>query len=182
LEKPSGSESKLVELKAKAEDLDSIRKLVKSLGASYIGKFHQIDTYFEVPRGRLKLREIDGQDEAELIYYEREDIQGPKRSEVFILTIPRPETFKTLFEKVLEKKVVIDKQREIYRYKGTQIHLDNVADLGTFIEFERKSKGSTKAVQKDQEVLQKLMKKLGIENSKLLGGSYSDLANQSKDS
>jgi len=171
-----GSESRLVELKAKTEDLNTARNLVKSLGAHYIGTFHQIDTYFEVPKGRLKLRQIEGQDKAELIHYEREDIPGPKKSKVFILTIPKPETFKSLFEKVLEQKVVIDKNREIYRHKGTQIHLDNVKDLGTFIEFERKTRSSAKATQKDQEVLKEMMKKLGIEEDKLLKDSYSDLA------
>jgi len=176
LAESEGSESRLVELKARTGDLNSVRNLVKSLGAHYIGEFHQIDTYFEVPKGRLKLRQIEGQDKTELIYYKREDIPGPKRSEVFILKIPKPETFKGLFEKVLEKKVVIDKNREIHRYKGTQIHLDNVKDLGTFIEFERKTKSSTKAVQKDQEVLHQLMRKLGIEKDKLIEGSYSDLA------
>lgn len=170
------SESKLVELKAKIEDLDSVRKRLRSIGARYLGTFHQTDTYFRVPKGRLKLRKIEGKDKAELIYYEREDLPGPKRSDVFILRMRNYETFKVLFEKVLTKKVVIDKSREVYRYKGTQIHLDTVRGLGSFIEFERKTKSSAEAVREDQEVLKGLMKKLGVEQKNLVDGSYSDLA------
>ena len=173
------SESKLVELKAKIEDLKSVRKSLRSLGARYIGRYHQIDTYYEVPKGRLKLREIKGKDRTELIYYERENIPGPKRSEVFILKIQKPQTFKMLFEKVLEKKVLIDKTREIYRYKGTQIHLDKVTGLGTFIEFERKTKGFPDVIQKDRKLLESLTEKLGIAKENLLEGSYSDLASPS---
>ncbi len=53
-----------------------------------------------------------------------------------------PEIFKVFFEKVLEKKVVIDKEREIYQHNGTRIHLDKVKNLGTLVEFERKTKDS----------------------------------------
>jgi len=165
-----------VELKAEIKDLELIRKRLKSLGAIYLGTFHQVDTYFEVPIGRMKLRETEEKDEAELIYYERENILGPKKSEVFILRIRKPKGFKAFFEKVLKKKVVIDKVREIYSYKGTQIHLDTVKGLGTFIEFERKTKDFSKALRKDQEVLHKLMEELGIEERNLIKGSYSDLA------
>ena len=168
-------EGKLVELKAKVENLDPFRKRLKELNAQYIGAFHQIDTYFEVPKGRLKLREIKGGEEAELIYYEREDTSKPKRSEVFILKIQKPKAFKALFEKVLKKKVVVEKIREIYHYKGTQIHLDIVNGLGTFIEFERKTKGSPESTSEDREVLLELMGKIGIKDKNLIRGSYSDL-------
>lgn len=169
------SESRLVELKAKIESLGSARKQLSHLKARHIGTFHQIDTYFHVPKGRLKLREVEGRRGAELIYYERENVSGPKRSAVFIVRIPRPETFKEFFEKVLKKKVIVGKKREIYRYKGTQIHLDSVKDLGEFIEFERKTQGSAEAILKDREVLEELMEKFGIEEENLLKGSYSDL-------
>jgi len=175
------SEGRLVELKAKVTNLDPARKQLVNLKASKVGTFHQIDTYFDVPEGRLKLREIEGKGEAELIYYEREETLWPKRSKVFILRIRKPETFKVFFEKVLEKKAIVDKKREIYRYKGTQIHLDTVKGLGNFIEFERKTKGSAEAFNKDKRVSEELMKNFGIEERNLIKGSYGDLLSSTEE-
>jgi len=67
--------------------------------------------------------------------------------------------------------VIIDKEREIYIYKGTQIHLDTVQNLGTFIEFERR----TTNINNDYRVLEELIKSLHIKNPDLIQGSYSDL-------
>ena len=54
------SEHSLVELKARVENIDSFRKRLSELKAERIGSFHQTDTYFEVPKGRLKLRQMEG--------------------------------------------------------------------------------------------------------------------------
>ncbi len=67
----------------------------------------------------------------------------------------------------------MDKEREIYVLEGTQIHLDNVQNLGTYIEFERKITDASR----DREVLEELMKKLQIQEEDLIQGSYSDLLN-----
>jgi len=173
------SESNLVELKAKADSLDDHRKRLQEMKADHIGTFHQTDTYFEVPKGRLKLRETEGTQKAQIVYYEREDIPGPKTSRVFILELQEPEFFNNFLHKVLKTKTVVDKTREIYQHQGTQIHLDKVKDLGTFIEFERKTEGTPEAASKDREVLENLMKTLRIKTEDLIRGSYSDLLNQS---
>ncbi|RLI38442.1 adenylate cyclase, partial [Candidatus Bathyarchaeota archaeon] len=67
-----------VEVKARARDLEAIRAKLAALGARELGTVHQTDYYFEVPRGRLKLREVEGSEEAELIYYERADEPKPR--------------------------------------------------------------------------------------------------------
>ena len=136
------SEGNLVELKARADSLDDYGKRLQEMKADHIGTFHQTDTYFEVPKGRLKLRETEGTQKAQIVYYEREDIPGPKTSRVFILELQGPEFFKDFLHKALETKIVVDKTREVYRHQGTQIHLDEVKDLGTFIEVERKTEKS----------------------------------------
>jgi len=172
---PSKIEHKLVELKAKVEDLDVVREKLTSLGAQYIGTFQQIDVYFDVPEGRLKLREVEGNDKAELIYYQRENIAEPKRSNVFILKVQEPAFLKTLLGKLLKIKATVKKVREIYRYQGTQIHLDRVKNLGTFLEFERETSADAQAIRKNRQVLRKLTEKLGIDSESLEELSYSDL-------
>jgi len=171
---PSKIEHKLVELKAKVEDLDVVREKLTSLGAQYIGTFRQIDIYFDVPEGRLKLREAEDDSTAELIYYQRENIAEPKKSDVFILKVQKPAFLKTLLGKLLKIRATVEKVREIYRYQGTQMHLDRVKKLGTFLEFERETSAGAQAIRNNQQVLEKLMEKLGISSESLERLSYSD--------
>ena len=168
-------ERKMVELKARVNTLDPIRRKIIDLKAYHIGTLRQIDFYFEVPKGRLKLREVEGKNTLELIYYKRKNVAGPKRSEVFILEVQKPAAFKTLLEKVLETTVTVEKLREVYRHQGTQIHLDTVEKLGAFVEFERRTPADQQAIRKNQQALEGLMKKLGIKPENLEKLSYSDL-------
>jgi adenylate cyclase class 2 len=70
----------IIEIKAKCADHEPIRQILLEKGADFRGTDHQIDTYFKVPNGRLKLRE--GNIENTLIHYERENEEGPKQSNV----------------------------------------------------------------------------------------------------
>ena len=187
---PSRIEQTLVEIKAKIDDINLIRKKLTGLNAEHVGTFRQIDTYFMVPKGRLKLRETDDKGKAELVYYEREDVAAPKRSDVFILRIQKPALFKKQLENVLQTKVVVDKTREIYQlyaFEGEksrriQIHLDKVLGLGTFIEFEMEASGITEeALKEDRRMLELLMEKLGINRDSLQELSYSDLLDRAKE-
>jgi adenylate cyclase, class 2 len=165
----------MVELKAKVNDHDVLRKKLSDLGAEYTGTFRQSDIYFKVPEGRLKLRTVKGEDKVELIYYERENVAGPKSDDAFILGVQEPEDLKQILRKILTPRVVIEKVREIYQLRGTQIHLDTVKKLGNYIEFERQTSDDPKSIEKDRLILEKLMKKLEINPSNLETLSYSDL-------
>lgn len=166
---------KLLELKARVTSLDGMRKSVSALRAVYIGTYRQTDTYFNSPKGRLKLREENNSEgKAKLIYYMREDLAGPKKDEVILIDVQEPESFKTLLEQLLGQSVIVDKEREIYNYQGTQIHLDTVKKLGTFIEFER----LITDYEKDHTALEELMARLNIKEKDLIQASYSDLLQQ----
>jgi len=169
------TEQTLVELKARVENLNSFRKRLVELRAKRVGSFRQIDTYLEVPKGRLKLRQTEGDMKAQLIYYERGNVAEPKKSSVFIINLRDVQSFKTTLERVLQVKVTVDKTREICRYKGTQIHLDDVRGLGTFIEFERETPENSESVRKSREILERLMKTLGIAPQSLERLSYSEI-------
>jgi adenylate cyclase class IV len=68
-----------IEIKARARAPERQRNLAAALSGTTGRELKQTDTYFNVPRGRLKLRESGGP--AELIYYQRSDQTGPKRSD-----------------------------------------------------------------------------------------------------
>ena len=176
MESQSTASHKMVELKARVNELDGLRKKINELGSKFVGTFHQKDTYFQVPEGRLKLREVKGSSDAELIFYDRENIAGPKQDDAFLLCIQDAEDFKTLLKRILKQSIIIKKEREIYMYQGTQIHLDTVQGLGKFIEFERQTSDEPETVKKDQQVLEELRKQLQISPNSLETLSYSDLA------
>ena len=48
-----------IELKARLGDRNAAIKACETLGAAHQGDIHQVDTYFRVPEGRLKLREAE---------------------------------------------------------------------------------------------------------------------------
>ena len=56
-----------IEFKARAKDIAALEILLLQHNPSFIGEDHQIDTYFNVQVGRLKLRE--GNIENALIHY-----------------------------------------------------------------------------------------------------------------
>ncbi|UCE29446.1 MAG: class IV adenylate cyclase [Candidatus Bathyarchaeota archaeon] len=165
----------MVELKARVSALAPVRRRIHDLGALHIGTFRQTDVYFKVPEGRLKLRQVEGKNTAELIYYERKNVADPKRSNVFILEIQNPASLNNVLEKILETRVTVEKSREIYQYQGTQIHVDTVKGLGVFVELERTTSSKTKAIEKDQQTLEELRKKLGIEREDFCRLSYGEL-------
>ncbi len=94
----------------------------------------QTDTYYNVPHGRLKLRE--GNIENALIYYERENLAASKQSNVMLYQHIPSYQLKSLLEKVHGIKTIVIKRRKIYFIDNVKFHFDNVENLGEFIEVE----------------------------------------------
>ncbi len=160
-----------LEFKAKCHSLDALRQRLVNLKVEYHQTMEQIDTYFNVPRGRLKLREING--EAWLVYYERPDIAESRYSHYQICEIPNPTTFKQMMSAALGVKVVVEKRRELWMFGDTRIHLDRVVNLGEFVELETVIGNQTEAEARAEHQLVK--DALEIRERDLVSGSYSDL-------
>ena len=133
----------------------------------------QRDTYFEVPRGRLKLRE-EADAVAHLIAYERPDLAGYKESRYRLIQMREPIELKDALAAVLGVKVVVSKTRRLFNLEGVRIHLDSVEALGDFIEFEGVAAdgGDPRGF---AESLDDLRRSFGIRDENLLRESYSDL-------
>jgi predicted adenylyl cyclase CyaB len=132
-----------------------------------------VDTYFEVPRGRLKLRE-EPDAAAHLIAYERPDLAAQKESRYRLIEVPEPAQLKEALAVVLGIKVVVSKDRRLFVLGDVRIHLDNVANLGDFIEFEGVAANGGDPIA-FAEVLEDLRRSFGIRDADLLRESYSDL-------
>jgi adenylate cyclase, class 2 len=162
-----------IEIKAKCERQDEIREILLAQNADFIGVDHQIDTYFKVSHGRLKLRE--GNIENHLIHYQREDQAGPKQADVLLFKSDPSSSLKEILVKALGVLVVVDKIREIIFIGNVKFHLDKVVDLGTFVEIEAINRDGTIGKEKLQEQCNFYLNMLNINLEDLLIGSYSDL-------
>jgi predicted adenylyl cyclase CyaB len=88
-----------------------------------------------VPRGRLKLREIEGA-AAELIQYARPDEPAARASDYVIASIPDPAPLREALARALGVRAVVAKRRTLFLWRRTRIHLDDVEGLGAFLELE----------------------------------------------
>lgn len=162
-----------VELKAKCSDPQKVRELLESRGTEYKGLDHQIDTYFRVPKGRLKLRE--GNIENALIFYERSNQDGPKDSKVILYSSSPGSSLKETLLGACGELVVVDKQRHIYFIDNVKFHVDLVEGLGSFCEIEAIDKTGDIGRDRLLQQCQDYMKLLGIPKTDLISCSYSDL-------
>ena len=162
-----------LELKARDRDPDQSLRVCEGIAAVDEGTLSQLDTYFDVPRGRLKLREQAGS-EAQLIAYERADDRGNAESRYRLVAVPEPAELKAALAGTLGVRVEVRKRRRLFLYEGVRIHLDEVEGLGHFIEFEGVATAD-RGAEAFAPLLADLRGRLGIEDDDLLAVSYSDL-------
>ncbi len=166
-----------VEIKARVSDLDVIRIRARSLSSEPHEIFNQTDTFFVVPRGRLKVREFaDGS--GELIFYDRPNQSGPKESVYTRFPCQRAKCLAEILGEALLVRGTIVKRREVFLVGRTRIHLDEVEGLGLFVELEVVlAEGET--VKHGKEVADLLLQMLGIPETALIPIAYIDLLAES---
>lgn len=162
-----------IEIKAKINNANQIRNILSFNKADFKGIDHQLDTYFKVKKGRLKLRE--GNIENNLIYYERSNKKGPKQSEVSIFKSEPKSSLKEVLTKALGILVIVDKEREIYFIDNVKFHIDRVKDLGSFVEVEAIDNDGTIGKDKLLKQCQFFLDLFNISQENLISVSYSDL-------
>ena len=134
---------------------------------------NQQDVFFAVATGRLKLRIVNDR-WGELIHYDRPDIGGPKLSHYLIAPTTAPEVLMTILSRVLPIVGTVRKERLVYRVGQTRIHLDQVENLGDFVELEvvlRPDQTEEEGVS----IAENLMSRLEIPREQLVRKAYIDL-------
>ncbi len=136
--------------------------------------FIQRDTYFHARSGRLKLREEEGET-PHLIAYERPDLAEQRESRYRIVEVDNTEELKTALSGSLGMKVVVEKERQLFIWEGNvRIHLDQVDDLGSFIEFEAVATAGSD-LRREEAQIARLQDAFEIRDDEVLDGSYCDL-------
>lgn len=162
-----------IEIKAKSNNQELIREILKKNNAEFKWIDHQIDTYFKANYWRLKLREWNI--ENFLIHYERENKEWPKQADITLFKSNPESTLKELLVKALWILIVIDKKREIYFIDNVKFHIDIVDNLWTFIEIEAIDENGTIWKEKLLTQCQFYLDLFWVLQKDLISVSYSDL-------
>ena len=162
-----------IEIKARVADLDALRERVAAISDTPGEVILQEDVFFHTPMGRLKLRVL-GPSDGQLIGYVRSDAPGPTSSEYHLIPTTDPDRLKRALTSTLEVRGTVRKKRLLYRVGRTRIHLDDVENLGTFVEIEVVL-GPDEPPEAGKAAAEDLMKTLGIATSDLVDVAYIDL-------
>jgi predicted adenylyl cyclase CyaB len=133
----------------------------------------QTDTFFNAPRGRLKLRQLFA-DRGELIFYDRPDRAGPKLSVYVITRTTEPAALRETLAQALGVRGEVRKRRWLYLVGPSRIHFDQVEGLGTFLEVEVVLQPGQTAPEGEQ-VAAALRAELGVHEADLIERAYIDL-------
>jgi adenylate cyclase, class 2 len=172
-----------IELKARFPNLDAGYQTARRLGAQLHAIERQLDTYFRVASGRLKLRERWSLDSSgvlqrpcasQLIWYQRPDNAQTRASDYSLIVVEHGEQMREVLAGSLGVVAEIEKHRTVYLHDNVRIHLDEVRGLGMFLEFEaivddRCAEAAAKVK------LEKLFSEFQLTSDSVIAGSYSDL-------
>ena len=165
---------KLIEIKARCSNPSKVRQLLlQQLNIQFIGVDAQMDTYFKIPSGRLKLRE--GNIENSLIYYDRENKMDAKKSDVTLYKPTEVVSLKAVLLAALPTLIVVKKKREIYFIDHIKFHIDTLSALGSFIEIEVIDATDAMDITKMKEQCQRYMELFDVQKEDLMENSYSDM-------
>lgn len=162
-----------VELKAKVRNLTLLNEALTKIGAIAQGVTWQEDTFFAVPRGRLKMRCEEG-GQCELIYYRRRDEPGPKVSSYFRQRVDDGTSRRQELVELFGVKNIVRKKRTLYLINSTRVHLDEIEGMGDFVEIEVPI-ASSKDENRAKRTVQTIMRHLAINDDELLATAYVEM-------
>lgn len=179
----TGGRARNLELKVRCApgDLERVRARADAAGIGPFHRMRQIDTYFRVSQGRLKLRAIEpdsGPGAVEMIAYHRADLPGSRWSHYHRVPLDgaAADGLRQALADVAGVLAVVDKTREVAIARRTRIHLDRVRGLGDFVELETVVAGDEDAAGAEVELeLDTIGRTLGLDAYAVVAGSYSDL-------
>ena len=167
-----------VEIKARLSDYENTARRARELSPSEPVVIAQEDVFFPCPSGRLKLR-ILSPGRGELIFYQRPDQEGPKTSHYSLAPTADPTGLRHVLASAYGEKAVVRKVRHLYLVGRTRIHLNQVEELGDFLELEVVLAGEDSIGDGEAEAHQ-LMSSLGVTPEDLVPDAYVDLLERSQ--
>ncbi|HXE94256.1 MAG TPA: class IV adenylate cyclase [Gaiellaceae bacterium] len=162
-----------IEVKAIDPDPVRSRRICQQHGARDEGWLYQRDIYFRVEHGRLKLRE-QAPGSAHLIRYERADERRQRESRYVIDQVEDPAATLAELRSAGGMLCVVTKLRRLFLWGQARIHLDVVAQLGTFIELEAVAAPGSD-LKREHALTRELRDLLAISDRRIVAASYADM-------
>ncbi|XP_062141731.1 uncharacterized protein LOC133849575 [Drosophila sulfurigaster albostrigata] len=171
-----------VEIKARVpggpEEFERRLDVAKKLSGAAGELIMQRDVFFNSPQGgRLKLRYLQAPARSQLVYYDRPDVAGPKLSKFNKIEVDEPAVLEKILSQSNGTLGVLVKRRMLFLHEQTRIHMDDVHDLGHYMEFEVCLEPE-QTLEQGQAIAEVLCKTFGILESDLMTGSYFDALNK----
>lgn len=166
-----------IEIKCRLPDPQVQLELARSLCGGSGELIHQVDVFFHCRSGRLKLRLFDD-GSGELIHYHRPSESGPKLSDYVIAPVADPQPLREALDRANGIRAIVEKERRLFLHGRTRIHLDQVRDLGAFLELEVVLADDDDPSSGHREA-ESLMDQLGVDRRWLIDRAYVDLLESS---
>src|SRR5208282_20404 len=143
-----------------------------AIGFRKRAELSQRDTFFVTASGKLKLREEAGG--AQLIFYQRRDIEALQLSDYEIVPVAEPLRMRSIMASAFGVLAEVVKRRVLLMRDNVRLHLDSVEGLGDFGEIEAVLvEGENEAANRDR--VARLLVDLGIGGADLIDVSYFEL-------
>ncbi len=167
-----------IELKARVNSLDPVRRELIKRNAASRGRQHEHDIYYNAPH-----RDFGKTDEALRVRYTNNhavvtykgaklNIYGLKAREELNIAVESGEIFEQMLDRLgFCKTAEVNKWRENFQFDNAAISLDLVDELGTFVEIEIMTEADN-ATATDQ--IQNIAKEIGVLGEPILA-SYLEL-------
>jgi adenylyl cyclase CyaB, putative len=168
-----------VEVKV-AADLDAVASRLDDRDAALTGDVVQVDTYYDAPHRafaetdealRVRRETRDGETTARITY------KGPlveaesKTREEFETGVDDGETADAIFEHLgFEPAATVHKDRRFYDYEGYTVTLDDVENVGQFVEVETETE--EEGVEAAREGAYEVLQELGLDPEEQTRTSY----------
>lgn len=169
---PRASMMRNLEAKFRLANLEAARAQAESLGFIYRASFVQRDTFFVTSKGKLKLREQDGG--SSLIYYRRDRRNDLELSHYSIVEMTDPSALREMLSAALGMIAQVSKERVLLMRNNIRLHLDDVAQLGTFGEIEVVLNDG-ELTERYAPIVEKILVALKISTADLIYRSYFEL-------
>ena len=159
-----------VTLKARISDLKPVEEKLQTLAARWVGVDHQVDRYYQVPRGKLKWRK--GTIENLITHYERLVIAGVEQTLVYRYEVnPDAQAIATL-QQTYQEMGIVEKERSIYWIDQVKIHIDKVSSGELFLEIEAIDRSNTLPIEVLLHQCRQVQHQLGIPDADLIKTGY----------
>lgn len=168
-----------VEVKVPAQHAD-VEERLEELGAEQVDEKKQVDVYFTAPHRdfastdeALRVRREDG--ETRITYKGPKLDDETKTREEHETTVGDAEKARAIFESLgFEEFGTVEKERQVYRLDGATVTLDELEELGEFVEVERDIEDEADIEEPSAEVLD-VLERLGLDADDSVRDSYLEL-------